>query len=81
MTPQKSRTHKPTYTRRSRPTITPHAVDTIGAGEYTGYSPHTLKKWRRTGGGPRFIRVNRSARYLFRDLDAWMDSLVVRTTA
>ena len=35
---------------------------------------YTLRKWRREGGGPRFIRCGgRLIRYIKTDIDAWLD--------
>ena len=34
----------------------------------------TMRKWRREGGGPRFIRCGgRLIRYIKTDIDAWLD--------
>ena len=37
-------------------------------------SPSTLNKWRLTGGGPRFIKLNSKVLYDPADLDAWVDA-------
>ena len=34
--------------------------------------PRPLERWRRTGGGPAFIKVGRRVGYLQRDLDDWI---------
>jgi hypothetical protein len=33
-----------------------------------------LRKWRREGRGPRFLRLGRLIRYLVEDVDAWLHS-------
>ena len=33
-----------------------------------------LRKWRREGTGPRFLKLGRLVRYLLSDVDAWLDS-------
>lgn len=42
------------------------------AARYVGYSPATLKLWRREGRGPSYLRHGRSIRYLVVDLDNWI---------
>jgi len=32
----------------------------------------TLKRWRRTGTGPPFVRLGRTVRYRRSDVDAWL---------
>ncbi len=49
------------------------------AAMYLGYKAATLRAWRLDGRGPAFIRVNRSVRYLPRDLDDWLQRHRVRT--
>ena len=41
------------------------------AAELTGFTPRTMKNWRRVGGGPAFVRVGRSVRYRPADLESW----------
>lgn len=47
------------------------AMATPEAARYLGYSSAELRKRRRGGRGPRFIRHMRSVRYKFSDLQAW----------
>jgi len=35
-----------------------------------------LRKWRRQGTGPRFLKLGRLVRYLVKDVDAWLNSQV-----
>jgi predicted DNA-binding transcriptional regulator AlpA len=44
-------------------------------------STRTLERMRVQGTGPRFVKCNRSVRYLRADLDQWIASRVVRSTS
>jgi hypothetical protein len=46
-------------------------MDTRFAAAYIGYSPATLRLWRRKGSGPKFYNVGRFIEYHQEDLDAW----------
>ena len=46
-------------------------MDTRFAAAYLGYSPATLRLWRRRGNGPKFYDVGRFIEYRQEDLDAW----------
>jgi excisionase family DNA binding protein len=35
------------------------------------FSAETVKRWRKTGDGPRFIRVGKHVRYRETDIEAW----------
>ena len=48
-------------------------LDTVGAAAYIGFTPGTLKTWRKLGAGPRYRQVNgRIVRYHRDDLDAFV---------
>lgn len=52
----------------------PHTkLDTKGAADYTGVAKSTLEKLRLTGGGPAYLKPNRSVIYQVSDLDHWLD--------
>lgn len=34
-------------------------------------STHTLRRWRKNGAGPRYIREGRTIRYAWQDVHAW----------
>lgn len=52
------------------------------AAAFLGHKPRTLQKWRVCGGGPLFISISkRSVRYRRRDLLAWAEARVKRTTS
>jgi hypothetical protein len=54
------------------------AVDSHGAAPLIGVGVETLKRWRRTGHGPTYIRVaNNRVRYRLADIAAWMDAHAV----
>lgn len=40
----------------------------------TAVSTAVLRKWRREGKGPRFLRLGRCVRYLIADVDSWLCS-------
>lgn len=40
-------------------------------------STAALRKWRREGKGPRFLKIGRLIRYLVRDVDAWLEAHAV----
>ena len=47
-----------------------------------GYTPRALQQWRRTGTGPRFVRVSaRSIRYRRKDLLEWIEERVRTSTS
>lgn len=37
-------------------------------------STAVLRKWRREGKGPRFLKLGRLVRYLVSDVDAWLEA-------
>lgn len=52
------------------------------AADFLGYTIRALQNWRVRGGGPLFVRVSsRSIRYRRRDLIAWTESRLVRSTS
>jgi predicted DNA-binding transcriptional regulator AlpA len=51
----------------------PEYMSTPAAAAYLDFTERTLSEWRRTGCGPRYIRVRgRSVRYSRTELDRWM---------
>jgi hypothetical protein len=44
-------------------------------------TPGTMARWRRTGKGPRFIRVGKKIAYRRSDLEAWLDGQTYSNTA
>jgi predicted DNA-binding transcriptional regulator AlpA len=42
-------------------------------------STAVLRKWRREGRGPRFVKLGRLVRYLVRDVEVWLDDQAVST--
>jgi predicted DNA-binding transcriptional regulator AlpA len=56
--------------------------DTRGAAERLGLHADSLRRLRRTGGGPRYVRFGkRAVRYCLEELDAWMAARTVSSTA
>ena len=56
-------------------------LDTNGAAQYLSLAKSTLEKLRVYGGGPRFLKLNRSVRYRSDDLDDWLRANVVSHTS
>lgn len=61
--------HLAMLTERRSPTS---ALAEPDAARYIGYTPSSLRAWRREGRGPAFVRHGRSVRYLTSDLDSWL---------
>ena len=55
-------------------------MDTKNAATYCGLSTKTLAMWRSQGTGPKFLKLGRVF-YYREDLDAWLKSGVVNSTA
>jgi predicted DNA-binding transcriptional regulator AlpA len=49
--------------------------------EHLRLSERTLERLRTSGGGPRFVRMDRSVRYRLCDVEAWIASRVVGSTS
>lgn len=50
-------------------------LTTREAATYLNVSWRTLETWRRTGGGPKYVRIGaRQVRYRRRDLEVWLES-------
>lgn len=59
--------------------LAPHFLTTAEAAAYLGLRPQTLRKWRTTGRGPRYVKVgpdSAQSRCLYRrdDLERWAES-------
>ncbi len=53
----------------------PKFFDTVGASEFLGgIAPATLKSWRCSRRGPRFVRLGRKIAYREQDLLAFVES-------
>lgn len=55
-------------------------LDTERVAKVCGLSEVTLRRWRMTGEGPRFIRLGRAIRYRRADLDAYLADRLFTTT-
>lgn len=64
-----------------KPEQDPEALLTEGeAADFTRLSIRTLQAWRVKGGGPSFAKLGGAVRYRRRDLVAWIEARVSRTT-
>jgi predicted DNA-binding transcriptional regulator AlpA len=52
----------------------PRAVSETELARRIDVSTAVLRKWRREGNGPRFLKLGRLVRYLVSDVDAWLDA-------
>ncbi len=46
-----------------------------------GLNHRTLQAWRVRGSGPNFLKIGRSVYYRRKDIDAWLDSKIRRSTS
>lgn len=58
-----------------------HLLTTKALAERIGVTEQCLAKWRGTGEGPRFIRVQRRIMYDPRDVAEWLDARRVSSTS
>lgn len=58
-----------------------NVLKTSEAADYLRRGISTLERMRLTGDGPRFIKAGKSVRYRKADLDAWLESRLVRSTS
>jgi excisionase family DNA binding protein len=56
-------------------------LKTPEAAGYVRLGVPTLERLRLTGDGPPFIKAGKSVRYRKADLDAWLESRLVRSTS
>ena len=42
--------------------------------QLTGFSVHTIRRWRLLKQGPRYIKIGSSVRYRPEDVTAWLES-------
>lgn len=56
-------------------------IDTRAAAQRTGISPEHLRRLRRIGGGPAFIKIGKIVRYRVDALDQWLRSFEIRSTS
>lgn len=51
------------------------------AGSLLGFRASTLRKWRQTGKGPRFLKIHKTVRYRRGDLVSWAARHAVNSTS
>ena len=59
----------------------PAMLNTSDAAAYLGNRKATLETWRTLGRGPRYIKIGRLVRYRACDLEAYIESRCVGSTA
>jgi hypothetical protein len=64
-----------------QPGPTAEVVSERSAAALLAVSVALLRKWRRTGGGPPYLRIGRLVRYRLSDLRNFMDSCAVDPNA
>jgi predicted DNA-binding transcriptional regulator AlpA len=55
-------------------------LKTIDVARATGLASVTLRRWRTSGVGPRFVRLGRAVRYRPSDLAAFVEERAARST-
>jgi Helix-turn-helix domain len=63
------------------PSEAPRFVCTKTIAHRGSFDPDTMRKLRRTGGGPPYVRRGRSIRYDVQEFDAWMKEQTFRSQA
>ncbi len=56
-------------------------LTTLEAARYVRLGKPTLERFRTTGAGPRFAKLGGAVRYRRTDLDAWLESRLIRSTS
>ena len=56
-------------------------LNTREAAAYTRLGKPTLERFRLTGEGPRYAKLGGAVRYRRCDLDAWLESRLIRSTS
>jgi excisionase family DNA binding protein len=82
-----SQNHQPNQAERIGPAIhnsppvnppflpkVPEMMNDQQVAEYLNMSAASLRKWRRLGGGPKFLKIGRSVRYRREDVETWLSS-------
>ncbi len=58
-----------------------HLLSTPTVAQITGLSQVTLRRWRSTGGGPRFVRLGRAVRYRSADVTDFVSARTYKSTS
>jgi predicted DNA-binding transcriptional regulator AlpA len=72
--------HSLTQSKNGSVAIIPPLTDEE-VSKITRRSKSTLRRWRRTGYGPKFVRLQREVRYKAADVQNWLDSLPASVAA
>lgn len=66
---------------QSTPSAASEVLTTKEAATYLKLGKPTLDRFRVTGAGPRFCKLGGAVRYRRADLDAWLESKLLRSTS
>jgi excisionase family DNA binding protein len=61
--------------------MNPDLFTTAEAADHVRLSKPTMERLRTSGGGPRYVALGRAVRYRKIDLEAWLESRLVRSTS
>lgn len=51
------------------------------AADFLNISVRSLQSWRVRGGGPAYLKLGRSVRYRYRELQTWLDANLAASTS
>ena len=66
--------HNSSPVNSQSPPKTPVTMNDQQVAEYLNMSAASLRKWRRLGGGPKFLKIGRAVRYRREDVETWLRS-------
>jgi predicted DNA-binding transcriptional regulator AlpA len=66
--------HNPSPVNLHSSSKLPAALNDQQVAEYLNMSAASLRKWRRLGGGPKFLKIGRAVRYRREDVETWLRS-------
>jgi len=58
-----------------------HLLTEAQAADFLNISIRSLQSWRVRGGGPAFLKLGRSVRYRYAELQTWLDANMATSTS
>ena len=58
-----------------------HLLTAAQAADFLNISIRSLQSWRVRGGGPAFLKLGRSVRYRYAELQTWLDANIATSTS